>query len=115
MVKSKNKISDCQMVIKSTFFLILFEGLHFTQKFLLQELWKDYNMHQRSISGKKLCELCNLLNLYNLNLHNQLTLSILRALCLFREGFQKKKQVQNFGHCPKFSVPPTPPQKFGHP
>ena len=27
-----------------------------------------------------------------------------------REGF-KKKQVQDFGHCPKSSVPPTPPSK----
>ena len=30
-------------------------------------------------------------------------------------GKASKKKVQNFGHCPKFSVPPTPPQKFGHP
>ena len=76
-------ITDWTIVIMYTFFYILLEGLHFTQEFLLQELWQEYNMGQRSISGQKLCELCNLVNLYNLNLHSQLTQSILRALCLF--------------------------------
>ena len=34
---------------------------------------------------------------------------------IYTKGRLPKKQVQNFGHCPKFLVPPTPPQKFGHP